>query len=190
MSANFGLGCVALAEKRPELAMNYFRDAAILPDNLGSGLWHEALRVPAYYMQGVALYLMHRQEESEACFQKVLDIPLDYFSQKQFPELPCYQAKILQSRGETEAANVLLQAHESAIQAMRRTKDSGYFQATPHFIVYCDTARLLRKAAADWQSSMLAWARSEKNLAIERACDALVNDPFILYAPYMAKGMM
>ena len=81
--------------------------------------------------------------------------------------------------------DIQIKRHESRVAQMQLARDSGYYQATPFFISYCEDAALQRSAATSWQQAMGYWAAGKMNEACAHALHALKQDPTLQYARFM-----
>ncbi|MDW7657710.1 MAG: DUF5107 domain-containing protein [Bacillota bacterium] len=150
MLAHHYLGRLALLDNNYENACQHFQAAQVLPDNLGAGLWHEALLVPHQFYETLCLRKMGRTVQAEQIEQHILRLSIDYFSNMHLRSLPYWQACILlrQNREEEGRQRLLSCLHEW--ETARNITDAGYFKATPFFIVYMENPQ-------DQRTGLYAW---------------------------------
>lgn len=183
MFAHHALGRKALAAGQPETALEHFRKAQVLPDNLGAGLWNDVLLVPHRYYEAVCLQKLGRQAEAAERLDWIMVHKQDYFTDMHLPELPCWQAmtRLLQGGHEPEARERIV-AHLHAQERATSAIDPGYRKTTPFFISYMEDAKRIRQAGIDWQLAMAHFAAGDRAAAVAFAQRALQNDPANLYA--------
>ena len=154
MFAHHALGRKELAEGDCARALEHFRAAQVLPENLGAGLWNEVLLAPHRYAEGVCLKMLGREEEAEKCFRFVCDLPQDYFSDMHLPELPCWQALAHRQLGHDAKALELLARHEQKWRQAREARDPGFFKTTPFFISFLEDAPQMRAWACNYHCGL------------------------------------
>lgn len=67
MFAPHALGRGLFADGQYEQALEHFRAAQTLPENLGAGLWNEVLLVPHQYFEARCLEELGRGDEARRC---------------------------------------------------------------------------------------------------------------------------
>jgi tetratricopeptide (TPR) repeat protein len=139
MLAHHNLGRKALSRNNCEEACQHFRAAQVLPDNLGAGLWHEALLVPQQFYEALCLRELGQTEQAEQIEQHILRLSIDYFSNMHLRSLPYWQACIMLRQNREEEGRQLLTRCLHEWQEAMNLKDAGYFKATPFFIVYMES---------------------------------------------------
>ena len=146
MFAHHAIGRGLLSEKKFEKAVESFRKAQVLPQNLGAGLWHEARLVPHQYYEAVCLDGMGEKEKAEEIYRHIVCLTVDYFSNMHLPELPWYQAMSHARMGDGLKGRALMDGCLRDWTKARDITDPGYFAATPFFMSYCDNAAEMRGA--------------------------------------------
>ncbi|MDD3334938.1 MAG: DUF5107 domain-containing protein [Eubacteriales bacterium] len=182
MFAHHALGRKALAAGEAEKALEHFRQAQLLPDNLGAGLWNDVLLVPHRYYEAVCLQKLSRGEEAAALLNWIMSLRQDYFTDMHLPELPCWQAMTRKLQSRESEAQELLAAHLRAQEKAAAAVDPGYRKTTPFFISYMEDAKRLRAAGVCWQRAMVDFAAGDAKTAAALAQQALQDDPTNLYA--------
>lgn len=188
MFAHYALGRRLLSAGDPEAALDHFRAAQTLPQNLGAGLWNEVLLVPHRYFEARCLQEMNLNTEVEELLRWLLSIKQDYFTDMHLPELPCWQAAAMKQMGRDAEARELLSAHARAQDRAERARDAGYRRTTPFFLSYMEDAATLRRSLCAWQRAMIAWAGGDETGAAQWAGRSLEGEPANLYARLMARG--
>lgn len=182
MFAHHALGRGLFADGQYEQALEHFRAAQTLPENLGAGLWNEVLLVPHQYFEARCLEELGRRDEARALYDHTLILKVDYFSNMNLPELPCWQAMALKRTGRAPQAQEMISAHLHKQENAAFARDAGYYKTTPFFISYMEDAQTLRRAGCDWQSAMACWAAGDRQTAAELAALSLIDEPSNLYA--------
>lgn len=186
MFAHHALGRKALKAAAHQTALAHFREAQVLPANLGAGVWNEVLLVPHRCFEALCLRQLGQEKDAVALLDWILLFKQDYFSDMYLPELPCWQAFSLNCLGRTAQAQSLIAAHLRAQDASACAIDPGYRKTTPFFISYMEDAKRVRKAACDWQRAMAHFAAGNTGGASKLASQALENDPANLYATLLS----
>lgn len=183
MFAHHALGRTALEAGQTQTALEHFRQAQVLPDNLGAGLWNDVLLVPHRYYEAVCLQKLGKEKEAAGLMDWIMVHRQDYFTDMHLPELPCWQAmtRLLQG-GHAPEARQRIADHLRAQQSAALAVDAGYGKTTPFFISYMEDARRIRQAATDWQLAMAHFAAGDRPAAARLAQKSLQNDPTNLYA--------
>ena len=182
MFAHHALGRAFLAEGQTEKALEHFRYAQRLPDNLGAGLWNEVLLVPHQYYEAMCLKRLNREVEAEPLFRWILTFKQDYFTDMHLPDLPCWQAMAYRELGCPAPAQSLIAAHLRRQEASEKAVDAGYFKTTPFFISYMEDASVQRQAACLWQKAMAHFAAGDLATAEVLARKSMHGNPVNLYA--------
>ena len=182
MFAHHALGREYLQVGRIEKALHHFQAAQQLPDNLGTGLWHEVILTPHQYFEALCQRKLHHEEKASALFSHILALKVDYFTNVHLPDLPCWQAMVLQQTGRDPQAREILAAHLRRQEQALNARDAGNFKTTPFFISYMEPATQQRQAACDWQIAMAHWASGDYDAAAFFARRSLEAEPANLYA--------
>ncbi|MBR3874126.1 MAG: DUF5107 domain-containing protein [Clostridia bacterium] len=188
MFAHHAMGRKLFNAGKFEEALDHFRKAQVLPDNLGAGLWNEVLLVPHQYYEAQCLEKLGKPEEARKLYDHILILKIDYFSNMHLPELGCWQAMALKATGRPGPAQEMVAEHLRKQQKAASARDAGYYKTTPFFISFMEDAKTLRKAGCSWQSAMAHWAAGDKAKAAELAVQSLRGEPANLYAGLIAKG--
>ncbi len=185
MLALMGLALAAKRRNDPQTAAKYFRQALCYPESLNTGAWNGALQVPVQFKLADTLAMLGETKEAENLWRAICAMGQDAILESVLPELGCYQIVALRRLGHEAEAERLQKRHESRVAQMQLARDSGYYQATPFFISYCEDAALQRSAATSWQQAMGYWAAGKMNEACAHALHALKQDPTLQYARFM-----
>ncbi len=140
----YGKGIDCYANGEYEKALEAFRTAQVIPDNLGAGLWNPDLLVPTQYYEALTLQKLGKNDEAAKIFEYISDIYLDYFSESYLPEIPVYEAMSLIKLGREAEADALLTKYLDVWENEKKRVDSGYFEQQPFFISYLDDAKTER----------------------------------------------
>ena len=165
MIACFALGRKYLANGDAAKALDMFKKAEVLPQNLGAGIWNEVKLVPAQYYEGVCFEMLGKNEEAEKIFSHILQLQVDYFSNMHLKELPYYQALILKNHGKFNAARAIIDKYEREWTAALDFCDVGYFSTTPFFISYVESADVERTACYKALLGYIALFKGDKTAA-------------------------
>ena len=188
MFAHHAMGRKLLAEGNAEEALEHFRKAQVLPDNLGAGLWNEVLLVPHQYYEAQCLEKLGQADEARKLYDHILILKIDYFSNMHLPELGCWQAMALKATGRPGPAQEMVAEHLRKQQKAAIARDAGYYKTTPFFISFIENPKTLRAAGCSWQTAMAHFAAGDKKLAAEYAAESLKGEPANLYAGLIAQG--
>ena len=188
MFAHHAMGRKLLAEGNAEEALEHFRKAQVLPDNLGAGLWNEVLLVPHQYYEAQCLEKLGQADEARKLYDHILILKIDYFSNMHLPELGCWQAMALKATGCPGPAQEMVAEHLRKQQKAATVRDAGYYKTTPFFISFMENPKTLRAAGCCWQTAMAHFAAGDKKLAAEYAAESLKGEPANLYAGLIAQG--
>ena len=186
MFAWHALGRKALQAGDYQRALEDFRKAQVLPQNLGAGLWNDVLLVPHRYYEALCLLRLGDREKALERIDFILMLRQDYFTDMNLPELPCYQAMALRLIGRKAEAQSLLASHVRSQEAAEKAIDPGYKKTTPFFISYMEDAPTLRLAGCRYQLAMAHLAAGEEEEAANLAALSLMGEPTNLYAGLIA----
>jgi len=185
--AHHRLGRAHLREGRHAEALAHFQSAQVLPENLGSGLWHEAMLVPHQYYEALCLDGLGEGDQAIELCRRILDLSVDYFSEMHLPELPVYQALAMIRSGQIGKANHSLRtALTRWTESLART-DAGFFKTTPFFISYLDRSQSARTAHFRYLTGLAKAALGDRAEAMEDLRQSVQCDPSRLY-PWLEFG--
>ncbi len=144
IAAHYGIGNRYFEAGEYQKAIEEFRTAQIIPDNLGAGLWQVGPIIPSKYNEALCLIHLGKEEEAKAIFEYIIGLDVDFFSNMHLPSLPCYQALSMLKIGETAKSYAYLKGFIDLWENEKNRVDSGYFSATPFFISYPEKAEIAR----------------------------------------------
>jgi tetratricopeptide (TPR) repeat protein len=144
IAAHYGIGNREFEAGNIEKAIEEFRTAQIIPDNLGAGLWQVGPIIPSKYNEALCLVRMGKTEEAKEIFEYIIGLDVDFFSNMHLPTLPCYQALSMLQLGKVYESYAYMNKYMDMWKAESKRKDSGYFSATPFFISYPEKAEIAR----------------------------------------------
>ncbi len=145
INAWYGKGMNLKATGKYEEAIEAFRTAQVLPENLGAGLWHECPLVPAKYQEALLLEKLGRTGEAFELYNYFNTLYVDFFSNMHLPMLPVYQALGDIRMGKKEEAAALLDRTLAGWRREMTRRNSGYFGTTPFFIPFMDDPVRMRE---------------------------------------------
>lgn len=152
IAAHYGIGNRYFEEGEYEKAIEEFRTAQIIPDNLGAGLWQVGPIIPSKYNEALCLGYMGKEDEAKEIFDYIIGLDVDFFSNMHLPSLPCYQTLSLLQIGKEKEAFEHITHYMNIWKEEIVRKDSGYFSATPFFISYIEKAE---KARSKYYSALI-----------------------------------
>ncbi len=152
--AHLVIGKRQLEAGEVEKALDTFRYGQTLPGSLGAGLWNHCKLVPLKHHEATCLKLLGKNAEAEAIWRYIATIEIEYFSNMHLKELPYYQAIAWTHLGETLKARAAITKYCREWQAIRDTKDNGFFGTTPFFISFTDAPERLRSAQYNYLMSL------------------------------------
>ena len=180
MFALHQMGRAALKENRPEDALELFRRAQNLPENLGSGIWNIALLVPHQYYEALCLEKLGQIEQAQKLYDHILSLTVDYFTDMCLPALPYYQALCYNKRDNRFGAMAVLDQAEQKYRQNICKEDPGFFSTTPFFISYVDTPSRMRRAHYSYLLSLVYSAMGNKAEAAHYRKESEHADPYPL----------
>ncbi len=133
------IGKRAYDAKDYDTAISAFRTGQVLPDNLQAGLWQDSVMVPMKYYEALCLEKLGRGDEAISIYEYIADFYVDFFSNMQMPELPCYMALSYVKMGEEQTARKLIVEYLDRWKHEMNRVTTGYFGETPFFISYMNT---------------------------------------------------
>ena len=186
MLAKHALGRKLFASGEVAAAMTYFKEAQVLPDTLGAGLWNEVLLVPHRFYEAECLRMLGDGEAAAQIYQDITGLLIDYFSNMHLPELRCWQALCWMRLGQCGRAEMMLREHVTLFKQAASRRDAGFFKTTPFFISFVEPAKKLRTGSCAWQQAVAFWAMGQREAAKQMTQMALEAEPFTLYAYLLA----
>lgn len=144
--AYFQKGYAQLAAGNAAAALELFRTAQVLPQNLGAGIWNHCKLIPCRYFEAVALQRLGKTEDAEKLYRYITETKIDYFSNMFLKELPFYQALSYDRLGEHLKGVHLMTTYRRVWEDALGQTDSGYFGTTPFFIPFTDSPSAMRRA--------------------------------------------
>ncbi len=157
INAHMGLGDRFFAEGEYSRAMDEYRTAQTIPDNLGAGLWHVDPLVPVQYKEALCLEKLGRKDDADKIFSYIEGIYIDFFSDMHLPELPVYEGLSKMKLGRKTEGTLIIENYRAKWQKLIGLEDSGYFSTTPFFISYTDKGSEARQA---YYGRLIAFADS------------------------------
>lgn len=181
--ANYALGRKALRRNQIREALAYFKEAQVLPENLGAGIWHEGMNVPAKYYQGVCYSLLGEADTAARVFAEIDHMVVDYFSDMYQPALAYYRALAqMKLDHSAESARALLKEFLGKCLAGKEQKDYGYFKATPFFISYLEQPNVVRKRYYNYLIGLAYLGLEEYQKAKDAFDEVIASDRYNLAA--------
>ncbi len=165
MFAHHQLGRMEYRQGNYAAALTHFEDAQSLPDQLEAGLWHEVLLVPHQFYAAACLTQLGESERAQELYQHILQLSIDYFSNMHLPELPVYQARVLQTLGQAARAEQRLRSHLTQWNQAWGKENGGHFNTTPFFISYMDQPVEARTAYFKYLTAKAKAALGDRNAA-------------------------
>ena len=187
--ANFMLAQEKFALNDFEKALELFKKAQILPQNLGAGIWNHCKHIPSRYFEAICLENLGKKNEADEIYRYIANTEIEYFSNMHLKELPWYQALSFDRLGEKiKGINLMTKYHriwEKAISA----KDSGYFATTPFFIPFTDSAERLRKAQFGYLLGLCEDYMGNKEKSKEFLNEAAELNGELLFAKFYGENL-
>ncbi|MBQ4599464.1 MAG: DUF5107 domain-containing protein [Clostridia bacterium] len=144
INAWYGKGMDAKKAGNDEEALRCFKTSQILPENLGAGIWHEAVNVPAQYQEALLLEKFGKKDEAMKIYEHINYLYIDYFAHNNLPLLPVYQGLATLRMGDAEKGKKQLEWAVSYWENELNRENSGYFNTTPFFIPFMDDRKEMR----------------------------------------------
>jgi len=180
MMAYYLKGRRYMAENKLQKAIDCFRKAQTLPQNLGAGLWNYVKLVPYKYYEGLCLKSLGQIEKANENFKYITAFEIDYFSDMHLRELPYYQALSWREMGQGYKGDMLINNKLREWQGAINTHDAGYFSATPFFLSYCDDAKQSRTAYYSYLMALAYDYTQNIEMRDKYFYQAKTNDPYAL----------
>ena len=167
-------------ENKMQEAVDCFKAAQTLPQNLGAGLWNIVRLVPFKYYEAICLKSLGQEDKANENFDFITGIEVDYFSNMNLPELPFYQALCYRETGMPFKGDMLINYKLQDWKEGMKTVDAGYFATTPFFISFCDRAVQQRSAYYSYLLALAYRYTGDTKLAQKYIEQAAVSDPYAL----------
>ncbi|MBQ4154197.1 MAG: DUF5107 domain-containing protein [Clostridia bacterium] len=171
--AHFLKGQRLLSEGNHKAAIEEFRTAQVLPQNLGAGIWNHCKHIPCRYFEAICLDAMGDNEGAKKIYTYITETVIEYFSNMHLKELPYYQAMSYRRMGEELKGVLLMTKYRRIWNEALTKKDTGYFGTTPFFLPFVDRPELARTA----QFSYLA-GLCEEYMGNFDTADELINKAY------------
>lgn len=188
MFAHHALARRKMSQGAWQEALDGFRRAQVLPQNLGAGLWNTVKLVPHQYYEAVCLDMLGRHQEAKAIYASICSLKKEYFSDMHLPELPCYQGLSHLRLGHDACAREMLIRFVQAARKDMETVDAGFFASTPFFISYVEDAKLCRRRACAARAAMGLQALGD-TAGARRMLAQTPPDPANLFAKLIAEEL-
>ena len=169
-----------MKENKMQEAVDCFKAAQTLPQNLGAGLWNIVRLVPFKYYEAICLKSLGQEDKANENFDFITGIEVDYFSNMNLPELPFYQALCYRETGMPFKGDMLINYKLQDWKEGMKTVDAGYFATTPFFISFCDRAVQQRSAYYSYLLALAYRYTGDTKLAQKYIEQAAVSDPYAL----------
>ncbi len=189
MFAHHNLGRQALRAGDAQTALEHFRQAQVLPQNLGAGLWNEVMLVPHQYYEALCLEQLGQDDEARKIYQHFLVLTVDYFSNMHLPALPVYQAIALDKTGRATRARQQLRAALTKWTEAMQQEVAGNFKTTPFFISYIDDPVQAQAAYFRYLTGLARRALGDMQGALSDFQASLQADPSDLYCWIEAQSL-
>ena len=145
MYAHYLKGKTAYLAGDYEGALAIFRNAQIIPQSLGSGLWNSVKKVPYQYFEAKCLEKLGKTEEATAIYRHFCTYKFDFFTDMYLYTFAYYAARALEALGRKDEGDKLIKARFDAWSAECERETLGYFGTTPFFMGYIDEAVSAKK---------------------------------------------
>lgn len=182
MLAYHQIGRSSMKEQKYEQALEAFRKAQILPQNLGAGLWNECKLVPHQYYEAQCLDALGQAEAAEDIYSHILRLKVDFFTDMYQKEVPYYLALSSRRMGDELAGRAIMDKFFQAWSRELQVEDAGYFATTPFFISYCDDPAQMRTAQFRYLIALARTYAGDYEEAYSDLCLSCELDPSSLYA--------
>ena len=187
--ANFQMAQEKLKQKDFASALELFKTAQILPQNLGAGIWNHCKLIPCRYFEAICLENLNRADEAQKIYRYIADTEIEYFSNMHLKELPWYQALSYERLDEHLKAVTLITRYHRAWEDALTAKDSGYFATTPFFIPFTDSPSRLRNAQFSYLLGLCEDFMGNKNKAKSLIKRASELNSELLFATYYFENL-
>lgn len=185
--AHFTKGHEALAKNDYAKAIEMFRSAQVLPQNLGAGIWNHCKNIPCRFFEAVCLENLGKKSEAESIYRYIVDTEIEYFSNMHLKELPWYQALSYDRLGEHIKGVQLMTSYRRIWAEALTRKDSGYFATTPFFIPFTDNAADMREAQFSYLYGLCECYMGNKGKAAQLISKASKLNSELLFAAHYAE---
>lgn len=187
--AHFVKGQAALEQKDYTTALELFRNAQVLPQNLGAGIWNHCKHIPCRFFEAICLENLGKKDEADAIYHYIADTKIEYFSNMHLKELPWYQALSYDRLGEHIKGVQLMTTYRRIWSAALTRQDSGYFATTPFFIPFTDDAAEMRKAQFSYLSGLCESYMGNRESAQALLKTSAGMNSELLFAAYYSKAL-
>lgn len=136
--ALLALGRKFLALGELTRALEAFRSAQVIPDELGAGVWNVAMFVMPAWFEATALRQLGQVDKADEICRRITEMPVDSFSYMYVPALAYYCGRAHQDLGQTDRAEQLFRDLLAEAELELARTDHGPFRVTPFFISYQD----------------------------------------------------
>ena len=133
INANKALADEKFAAGDYESALRLYREAAELPDNLGSGYWNDAKKAPLWFGEGSCLEKLGDPDGAREKYHMITSLLTDFFSDMGLPELDIWKIRAFKRLGQNSDADAIKVSARERWTFERDRIDSGYFATTPFF---------------------------------------------------------
>lgn len=136
INANRALADERFAQNDYTGALELYRAAAALPDNLGSGYWNDSKLAPLWYGEGCCLEMLGDTDGAKERYYKITALLTDFFSDMGLPELDIWKIRAHKKLGQKSQAEAIKVSAKERWTFERDRIDSGFFATTPFFDSY------------------------------------------------------
>ena len=124
-------------------------------------MWQDSVLVPNKYYEALCLEKLGENDKAKEIYAYIADFYIDFFSNMQMPELPCYMALSLIKLGKEEDARKLITDYLAIWKHQMNRTTTGYFGETPFFIAYMNTDAAGERK--EYYSRLIAYANKVIN---------------------------
>jgi tetratricopeptide (TPR) repeat protein len=187
--ANFTLAQEKFAANDFEKAMEFFKKAQVLPQNLGAGIWNHCKLIPLRYFEAICLENLGKKDEAEEIYRYIANTEIEYFSNMHLKELPWYQALSFNRLGEKTKGVSLMTRYRRVWEEALSAKDSGYFATTPFFIPFTDSPEKMRQAQFGYLCGLCEDYMGNKEKAKELLTTSAELNSELLFAKFYSENL-
>ncbi|MBQ3088448.1 MAG: DUF5107 domain-containing protein [Clostridia bacterium] len=187
--ANFMLAQEKFVANDFEKALELFRKAQVLPQNLGAGIWNHCKLIPLRYFEAICLEKLGQKNKADEIYFYITDTEIEYFSNMHFKELPWYQALSYNKLGEPLKGQDLITRYNRLWKSALKAKDDGYFATTPFFIPFTDSPEKLRRAQFGYLLGLAEAYMGNKEKGKELLSSAYDLNSELLFAKFYSENL-